>query len=158
MGQALMENEESSNVHQFPEGLVRRGDTAHDLQDSPSDDTLDGMDNDLVDAKLAAVEARTDTKFAELIGKMDLYRQELGSKIDGVGTSLGARIDTLDARVSEDRADRKSNFLWTIGTIITVGLALAGVIVSSFSIFQGGMGITASAYQSGMTAAEARHK
>jgi hypothetical protein len=82
----------------------------------------------LIDAKLEAVEARTETKFAQLLGKMDL----LGEKISGVSndiSDLKLAVATVDSKASNTRI--------IVGTtIIGAFLATAGIVytVATYSV------------------------
>jgi hypothetical protein len=74
----------------------------------------------LLDAKLEAVEARTETKFAQLLGKLDL----LGERLGAVSGSLG------EMRTSLGRVESKTSHTRTIivTTVLGAFIAVAGVI------------------------------
>lgn len=78
------------------------------------------LDERLVDAKLEAVEARTETKFAQLIGKMDMIVEKLGA----VSVDIGA----LKTSVAE--VDRKTNNMRIVivSTVIATGIAIVGIL------------------------------
>ena len=57
----------------------------------------------------------------EDIAKLD---EKVDSKID----KLDSRIDKLDEKIESLRNDLKSDIRWVIGTIITVGLGIAGLM------------------------------
>lgn len=51
---------------------------------------------DIVDAKIAASEARTDTKFAQLMGELSTMRAEINGRLDVLGTRVG-HVETSTA-------------------------------------------------------------
>lgn len=71
------------------------GQIAPPLQQGGGGGTFDGME--VVDAKIAAAEARTDTKFAELLGELKLINQRMehverstsGMRSTVIGTGIG---------------------------------------------------------------------
>jgi hypothetical protein len=71
--------------------------------------TSGGMDTALIDAKVAASEARTDSKFARLDGKIDLLVER-----------------STDAR-TEARATRR--------TVIGTGLSIAALLIAIFALY-----------------------
>jgi hypothetical protein len=71
--------------------------------------TSGGMDTALIDAKIAASEARTDTKFAKLEGKIDILVER-----------------STDAR-TEARTTRR--------TVIGTGLSVAALLVAIFTLY-----------------------
>ncbi|HYI39093.1 MAG TPA: hypothetical protein VE053_02115 [Allosphingosinicella sp.] len=71
--------------------------------------TSGGMDRALVDAKISASEARTDTKFAKLEGKIDLLVER-----------------STDAR-TEARSTRR--------TVVGTGLSIAALLVAVFTLY-----------------------
>lgn len=104
------------------------------------------VDERLLDAKLQAVEARTETKFAQLLGKLDLMANQLGS-IQGSVTALDTRITTIDTHVRSAR-------LTIIAAVVGTGIAVAALAWGGIQIFQGGMGASASAFQAGLAAGQ----
>lgn len=107
-------------------------------------------DERLIDAKLEAVEARTETKFAQLMGKMDSLTQTL--------SGVSANLVSLDSKVGELDKGARSAKSTVIATIIGAAIGIVGLSFAAVSIFQSGMGTTATAYQSGVAAAEAKKK
>ena len=86
------------------------------------------LDAAQTEAKLEAVEARTQTKFAQLLGKMDL----LGEKISGVSN------DISDLKLAIGRVDSKTSNtrIIVVTTIIGAFLATAGIVytVAAYSV------------------------
>jgi hypothetical protein len=82
----------------------------------------------LMDAKLDAVEARTETKFAQLLGKLDL----LGEKISGVSTDIG------ELKISVADVERKTTNtrVIVVTTILGAFIGIAGVVytVAAYSV------------------------
>jgi hypothetical protein len=83
------------------------------LNKSSSESTLSGMDQQLVDAKIAASEARVDTKFAQLI----------------------ARLESMDSKLTRIEADN----LRTRSTVRTTGFTIVSIILAvlalTFAVF-----------------------
>lgn len=75
--------------------------------------TFDSMD--LVDAKIAASEARTDAKFSEMIGQLSTMRAELGGK-----------LDTMNAR--SEHVEKSTAGIKT--TVIVTAIAALGLTVA----------------------------
>ena len=57
------------------------------------------VDERVLDARLATVEARTETSFAKLIGKLDLLGERLG-QIGKDVTELKGSVSTLDGKTN----------------------------------------------------------
>ena len=96
------------------------------LRDRPGDATSTPMDGDLVDAKIAASEARTDAKFAELRGDMRAgfsdIRTEFASilgEIKEMRADIGGRLDHVEKATTGLRAN-----IW-FAAIAAVGLVAA---------------------------------
>jgi hypothetical protein len=122
------------------------------LGDTKSDQVKAGgalkMDEALLNAKLEAVEARTDTKFAQLLGKMDAMATGI--------TDLRAEISAVKADVADVNRNVRQRRWEIVVALITTGLAIVGLSYAGVQKFQGGMGVTASAYQSGIAAGQAK--
>lgn len=95
----------------------------------------------LLDAKLDAVEARTETKFAQLLGRLDLLVERVGNLKTDVG-HLDGKMTIVEGKVINAKTTM-------ITTAIATGIAVAALAWGGVQLFQGGMGITAAAYQSG---------
>lgn len=83
------------------------------------------VDERLLDAKLEAVEARTQTKFAELMGELKVIAANVGN----LGSELGAikaSIGTLDTKVDGVQS-ATAGVKWNI---LAAGLALGGLILA----------------------------
>ncbi|HEX8214569.1 MAG TPA: hypothetical protein VF582_03755 [Allosphingosinicella sp.] len=78
--------------------------------------TSRGMDNALIDSKIAASEARTDTKFAKLEGKLDLILE---------------RVET----VKEQSTDARSEARATRRTVIGTGVSLGALLIAIFTLY-----------------------
>lgn len=81
--------------------------------------TLGGMDSALIDAKVAAAEARTDTKFERLIGRLD---------------SIDAKLTRIETDNVRTRATVRTTGLSVFAAIVTVLGLLFAVFSQSFSI------------------------
>lgn len=83
------------------------------LNNSSAKSTSSGMDQQLVDAKIAASEARVDTKFAQLI----------------------ARLESMDGKLTRIEADN----LRTRSTVRTTGFTIVSIILAvlalTFAVF-----------------------
>lgn len=99
------------------------------------------IDERYLGAVLDAAEARTETKFAQLIGKIDLIGERIGA-LSGEIAGLKGQVNVIDGHT---RSARTSIIVAIIGT----ALALAALAWGGVQIFQSGMGITATAYQTG---------
>lgn len=96
------------------ENLSADPETEQSLHGSDNGGTSASMDQELVDAKIAAAEARTETKFAELIGRTDAKFAEV----------LG-RLDRLTGEVQDMRSDNRH----TRSTVRNAAFALAALII-----------------------------
>lgn len=82
-------------------------------QETPS------FDERLIDAKLEAVEARTETKFAQLMGKLEA----LGVRLDGIKTS----ITDLRGDVSALETKSDNTKVIVISTVIASAIAIVAL-------------------------------
>ena len=96
----------------------------------------------LLEAKLEAVEARTETKFAQLLGKLDVIGERITS-LSGDISIVKGRVDAVDGHV---RSAKGTISAFVIGT----GIAVAALAYSAVQVYQGGMGATQAAIQTGM--------
>ncbi len=83
--------------------------------------------------KIAASEARTEARVARLEGKIDTLVATIGGRIDVLGSKIDALGDKASAAQADSRETRSAiseSRRWVIGTIIVVGVALAGLIVT----------------------------
>lgn len=108
------------------------------------------VDERILAAKLDLAEAKTETKFSQLLGKLDL----LGLQMSGLQTKMG-ELDVQIAAVDTHARGAKSTI---IATVIGAAIGIVGLAFAAVAIFQSAMGTTASAYQSGMAAAEVQKK
>jgi hypothetical protein len=74
-----------------------------------------------IDAKLAAVEARTETRFTELSGKID----RLADSISALGSTMRVEFERINSDIVELRSDNKYT-RWTI-VVTVVASALAAI-------------------------------
>lgn len=102
----------------------------------------------LLNAKLEAVEARTDSKFAQLIGKIDTLGERLSGVSDKIGT-LDAKVATVDGHVRNVKGT-------IVAVIIGTGIAVAALAYSAVQVFQGGLGASASAFQTGIAVGQTK--
>lgn len=101
---------------------------------------------ELVDAKLEAVEARTDTKFAQLMGKIELIALSVaGIKADI--ESVNGKIGTLDTKLDTVDGHSRSAKREIMTAVIATGLAVIALAWAGVQIFQGGIGIGISAVE-----------
>ena len=83
---------------------------------------------------------KPETKFAQLLGKMDLVSASIG-ELNGKIVALDTKIDTVDTHTRSAKTA-------IVGTIIGTGVAVAALAWGAVQIYQGGMGTSASAFQS----------
>jgi hypothetical protein len=104
------------------------------------------FDERLMDAKLDAVEARTETKFAQLLGKIDLLVQT----VTDVKTDIGVLKTDIQAVDGHTRTSKREIII----AIVTTGFAVIALAWAGVQIFQGGLSIGEGAFQAGMAAAQ----
>lgn len=79
----------------------------------------DGMDKDTIDAKLEAVEARTDAKFERLIGR-----------IDALGVRIDSRLDHMEKTVTAVQKDLSDQRTLTITTSVALFFGIVAIVVA----------------------------
>lgn len=77
---------------------------------------------DIVDAKIAASEARADAKFAKVEGKLDLILEKMSN----------VQSNNIDARAEARNVKR---------TIITTGISIGALIIALFALFTNGFNV-----------------
>lgn len=92
-----------------------------------------------IDAKLAAIEARTETRFVELSGKIDRLSDSIGM-LTGVVTDVKSELASVGSQVKEENRFTR----WTIGiTLIASLIAFAAALWTTqgnlLSAFQAGL-------------------
>ncbi len=87
------------------------------------------MSESLMDAKIAAAEARTDAKFAELKGDVRAFSQKLDDVLADVRQSKMEIASARDSIASEGRVTRFTYVFTTVGLC----LALIGTVVGILS-------------------------
>lgn len=111
------------------------------LNTASSNATFDNMSDDaIVDAKIAAAEARTDAKFAEMMGELKASRAEftgalqashatllgeikaVGERVAGVESTLGARMGAVERATAGTKT-----------TIIITGIAIFAAVVAAIA-------------------------
>lgn len=111
------------------------------------------MDEALLNAKLEAVEARTETKFAQLIGKIEVIGERisgLSADISAVKSGLSADITTVKDKVGLVDGHVRSAKGTITAFVIGTGIAVAALAYSAVQVFEGGMGATQAAVQTGV--------
>jgi hypothetical protein len=98
-----------------------------------------------IDAKLEAVEARTEARFTQLTGTIDVRFANLDGKIDRLVDSVWRLSEGVETARKEGRADNKST-RWTI-IIVVIASVIAGL--AALWATQGNM---LSAFQAGLAA------
>lgn len=109
----------------------------------------------LLDARLEAVEARTDSKFAQLLGKMDV----LGERMVGISDKVGAlsdKVGHLESQIGVVDGHVSSAKGVIISIVIGTGIAVAALAFTAVQVFQGGMSATSSAFDAGMSVGSAQ--
>lgn len=104
----------------------------------------ESIDERLLNAKLEAVEARTETKFAQLLGKIELVAGSINA-LDTKVSELGTELGNVKAGVSSAEG-------LIVTTVIASAIAIAGLAWAGVALFQGGMSTTADAYANGLSA------
>lgn len=107
------------------------------LQDGGRDGTSDNMD--VIDAKIAAAEARTDAKFAEMIGQLSTMRAE-----------INGRLDTMNARA--EHVEKSTAGIKT--TVIVTAIAALGLTVAIMAFGSQWFGLGMDAQQISQRAAQ----
>lgn len=97
-------------------------------------------DNDLIDAKIAASEARTDAKFARLEGQIATLSTDLSAKMAAVLTavyttnervsSFEGKLSGFDGKLAERRAEFKADFRTVRTLMIGLAVSLAGLMLA----------------------------
>lgn len=97
----------------------------------------------LVDAKLEAVEARTETKFAQLMGKLDVLVEKVGAIATDVGELKGA-VERVETKTVNTRIIIVTTVIGAALTIVGLtygiigyGHQVADTITAAFSAAQG---------------------
>ena len=124
-------------------------------QPQVSAQNMNAADQRVVDAQIAAVEARTDTKFAQVLGEL----KAVAASVTHLGTQMAdikGDIRDLKADVKSVEANSRNAKAVIITTIIGAVVGIIGLTYAAVSALQGAMGATATAYQNGMAAAEAK--
>jgi hypothetical protein len=80
-------------------------------------------------AQIDASKASMETLVTRLEGKIETLVATIGGRMD----VLASKIDALGDKVSAADAYNRGTRAWVIGTVITVGLALGGVIAAMLS-------------------------
>lgn len=83
------------------------------------------FDERIIDLKLAAVEARTETNFAKLIGKLDLLGDRLGAIGKDVG-DLKTSIGTLESKTNNTRVIIVTTVIAAVISIVSVTYGIIG--------------------------------
>lgn len=93
-----------------PTGPAASGPPPPPLPPGGGGGTSGGM-NEIIDAKIAASEARTDANFARLVGKLDLLAADLSGKIGGVLAAVSeTRVQAASdkAQAAADKSEIKA--------------------------------------------------
>lgn len=93
-------------------------------------------------ARLETAEARTDGKFAQLLGKLD----QIATNV----TSLQAQVTALDGKVDGVDTHTRASKREIIIAIVATGLTVAALAWAGVQIFQSGLSLSMSAFQSGV--------
>jgi hypothetical protein len=93
----------------------------HSLRKRAADDMSNAMTREEIDAKLSAVEARTETRFVELNAKIDRLADNFASAITGDRGVL--------AEMKELRSDNKATRWAVVGTVIGTGIAVIAALI-----------------------------
>jgi hypothetical protein len=92
------------------------------------------MAENLTEAQLAAVEARTDTKFERLLGEFRASSIETNARIDALAATvanLNATVTDVRREVADVRREVASDRNWVIGTVVGVAVAVAALNYSA---------------------------
>lgn len=120
-------------------------------REGPATNTAMPFDDRLFDAKLKILEVQTDNKFSQLLGELRVIGERIGT--------LDTRLSGLDTRVGDLKTDigtvdthARAAKSTIITTVIGTGIAVAALAWAGVQIFQGGLGLSSSAFQAGMDA------
>ena len=93
------------------------------LWERPTSSKAEPMTNDIVDAKIAASEARSEIKIVRIEGKLDL---------------IANTISGLSSKMDDQKREASSNRNWIIGTIIVaLGLMIAIMSYGATTFYNG---------------------
>ncbi len=105
----------------FDANSANIGKSQHAMNTAPSTTIQHHVDERLLNAKLDAVEARTETKFAQLLGEM----KTLGVNVGHINTTL--------FELKTDVAAAKTAAAGTKTYVIGTGIAIAGFVLAIFA-------------------------
>lgn len=103
------------------------------VESAPTPGTTNYVDERLLDAKLEAVEAHTETKFSQLLGEMRLIGERVTSLTDKVG-GVEKRIGEVDGHL---RSAKSTYIAIALGT----GIAVATLFYAAVQIFEAAGGL-----------------
>jgi hypothetical protein len=118
---------------------------AEEIQAEESVNTNAPKGDELIDAKIAAAEARTETKIARVEGKIDLMGADLSAKIGAVLAVVSETKAQLAADKSERTAHLNNNRNAIVTTVFGVGVGIVALLIAVMtygdSIFSRGMSV-----------------
>lgn len=94
----------------------------------------------LIDAKLATVEARTETRFVELSGKID----RVVDSISSLGKEMSQRLGQVERELGTVRADNKT-------TRMTIVIAVAASVIAGIGAIWVTQANLLTAFQTGLS-------
>lgn len=98
----------------------------------------------VIDLKIQLSEQRTETKFAQLMGKMDMMLSGLRD-VKSDMSEIRADMRTLEGKVSNSK-------MVYVTTAIASVFAIVGLTYAAVQIFQSSFGLSAGAFQAGLSA------
>ena len=82
--------------------------------------------SELIDAKIGASEARTDSKFEQLLRHIDLGRAEISARLD----SMDARMAHIEAQNSATRSNVRANVWGAAGFVVASMIAIVALLAT----------------------------
>ncbi|AMU89928.1 hypothetical protein ATM17_12865 [Sphingopyxis macrogoltabida] len=95
---------------------------------APTTAAIQAIDDRLLDAKLEAVEARTETKFAQLMGKIETLIESVAGVKDDV-RQLDRRMDGFDGKLEAVEAKAFSSKTIIVTTLIGAFIGMAALVI-----------------------------
>jgi hypothetical protein len=77
-----------------------------------------------IDPRFDGVDRKIDLRFDALDNKIDAVRVALDKKVDALEVKFDQRFNVLEAKIDQ-------RFMWTVGIMLTTGLASIGTTIAS---------------------------
>jgi uncharacterized membrane-anchored protein len=131
----------TANTHSSIYDAGYNAGSASPLGAQKTGDDMANPTQELVDAKLAASEARTETRFVELNGKIDRIADLITGLRATVGSELGAVKVELAAVKADNKFSRTTIIVAVVGSVIAGLAALLVTQANLLAAFQAGISV-----------------